>query len=419
MSACGRDRATAALAPGTSEGDALALLDAVADNLLRLLPESATSLGIDTGARAALRSQLVDRSADGEQRVAQQVRAELERVNAFNTSGLSHAVRTSVEVVRSAYTTALEGFALPYGDITGRRLAQHALRRHSECGRVSRHPALPGQRPSNRERRGRRGVSGPAAVVCEAARRRAWSHGGGAQRWGSCLPAFLIDKALGQLTLSVQSARDGGSLVDSIARRTNNIPGQLGRTGPAIAAQQIAPALERQIHELQEQRGRDGRCRHLGASPRRGVLPLGAQGLDHDDALAGRGARDRSRRARAAARADGRDPEADRLRAGVGGRTDASAGQGPALHVCRRRQGPRRDPGLHQRSARLDSAADAARVQPGGESEHGGASGSRPKKSRERRRRTAGPDRSTARSRVGSGSTSGPPTSIADTASPT
>src|SRR5687767_11195549 len=118
MSACGRDRGTTALAPGTNEGAALALLDGVAENLLRLSPESATSLGIDTGARAALRSQLGDRSADGQQRIATQLRADLERIEAFNTSGLSHAVRTSFEVVRSAYTTSLEGFALPYGDIT-------------------------------------------------------------------------------------------------------------------------------------------------------------------------------------------------------------------------------------------------------------------------------------------------------------
>src|SRR6266508_2286280 len=88
VSACARD--SAPKAPTTSEADALALLDGLADNLLRLLPESATSLGIDAGARAALRSQLADRSVEGRQRVAKQIRADLERVNAFNTSGLSH-----------------------------------------------------------------------------------------------------------------------------------------------------------------------------------------------------------------------------------------------------------------------------------------------------------------------------------------
>src|SRR5438093_13756352 len=88
-SACARDGAPKPAT--TKEADALALLDGLADNLLRLMPESATSLGVDTGARAALRSQLADRSAAGQQRVARQVREDLARVNALNTSGLPHA----------------------------------------------------------------------------------------------------------------------------------------------------------------------------------------------------------------------------------------------------------------------------------------------------------------------------------------
>ena len=93
------------------------MLDAIANSLLQLTPETATSLGIDTGERAGLRSQLMDRSAEGQQRIASQLRQDLERVKAFNASGLSHATRTSLEVVRSAYATALEGFAMPYGDV--------------------------------------------------------------------------------------------------------------------------------------------------------------------------------------------------------------------------------------------------------------------------------------------------------------
>src|SRR5215471_11152751 len=93
--------------PMSNDPDALKLLDEVAGHLLQLQPESATSLGIDTGARAALRSALADRSEDGKQRVAKQVRADIDRVKAFNTNGLSSAVRTSIDVVRSAYATAL------------------------------------------------------------------------------------------------------------------------------------------------------------------------------------------------------------------------------------------------------------------------------------------------------------------------
>lgn len=100
-------------APANPEADALALLDSIGENYLRFAPERATTLGIDTGARAALRSQLADRSGAGQQKIADQVRQDLERAKAFDTSGLTHATRTSVEVVRSAYTTAAEGFALP------------------------------------------------------------------------------------------------------------------------------------------------------------------------------------------------------------------------------------------------------------------------------------------------------------------
>ena len=100
----------------TAKGDesaALGLLDECAEHLLALFPESATSLGIDTGNRASLRSQLGDRSEAGKNRVAEQVRADLARVTAFDASGLSYKTRTSFEVVKSAYATALEGFALP------------------------------------------------------------------------------------------------------------------------------------------------------------------------------------------------------------------------------------------------------------------------------------------------------------------
>ena len=39
------------------------------------------------------------------------------RAKAIDSVGDAHATRTSVEVVRSAYRIASEGFALPYGDI--------------------------------------------------------------------------------------------------------------------------------------------------------------------------------------------------------------------------------------------------------------------------------------------------------------
>jgi uncharacterized protein (DUF885 family) len=67
-------------------------------------------------------------------------------------------------------------------------------------------------------------------------------------------PAFLLDKAIAQIGLSIKNARAGGTLVESIERRTKTIPGDWAARARAIAAKEVAPALERQLAELQAQR---------------------------------------------------------------------------------------------------------------------------------------------------------------------
>ena len=239
--------------PPPDDADARKVLDSVADNLLRLQPESATSLGIDTGARAGLRSQLADRSAEGQQRLATQVRTDFERVNAFNTAGLSHSMRTSVEVVRSAYATALEGFALPYGDITvgGWRNTPYVVIQN-----VGAYLDIP--RFLDSEHR----IDSAADADAYLARLQSYAKQldgelgrmQAAPAGGLVPPAFLIDKALAQMTLSVKGAREGGALVESIERRTKNISGNWAERARTIAVKEVAPVLERQLAELQTQR---------------------------------------------------------------------------------------------------------------------------------------------------------------------
>jgi uncharacterized protein (DUF885 family) len=248
--ACARDQAPT---PATNEADAIALLDRLADNLLRLLPESATSLGIDVGARAALRSQLADRSAEGQQRVAQQLREDLERVTAFNTSGLSHATRTSLEVVRSAYATSLEGFALPYGDITvgGWRNTPYVVIQN-----VGAYLDIPRFLDSDHRIENAADAEAYLARLQSYAKQLDGELGRlqAARAAGLVPPAFLIDKALAQIGLSAKNAHQGGTIVDSIERRSKNIPGNWSERARTITVQEIAPALERQLRELQAQR---------------------------------------------------------------------------------------------------------------------------------------------------------------------
>jgi uncharacterized protein (DUF885 family) len=240
-------------APASSDAGAVKLLDEVGDNLLRLMPETATSLGIDTGARAALRSQLADRSAEGQQRIAKQVRADLDRVNAFKSEGLSHAVRTSLAVVRSAYATALEGFALPYGDITvgGWRNAPYVVIQN-----VGAYLDVPRFLDSDHRIDNAADAEAYLARLQSYARQLDGELGRiqAARSAGVVPPAFLIDKAVAQMTLSIKGAREGGALVESIERRTKNIPGNWAERARTIAAKEIAPALERQLAELQAQR---------------------------------------------------------------------------------------------------------------------------------------------------------------------
>jgi uncharacterized protein (DUF885 family) len=237
----------------STDTDALQLLDSVADNLLKLQPEGATSLGIDTGARAALRSQLADRSEDGQQRLAKQVKADLDRVNAFKTDGLSHTTRTSIDVVRSAYATANEGFALPYGDITvgGWRNTPYVVIQN-----VGAYLDVPRFLDSDHPIAAAADAEAYLARLQSYAKQLEGERGRmqAARAAGLVPPAFLIDKAIAQMTLSAKGARESGGIVESIERRTKNIPGDWAAGARTIATKEVAPALDRQLEELHAER---------------------------------------------------------------------------------------------------------------------------------------------------------------------
>ena len=248
-------RTTPAFAQAANEGQAKALLDSFADNLLRLNPEGATSLGVDTGARAKLRCELGDRSAAGLQRVAATLKSDLARAEALDASALSFPSRTSVEVVKSAYTTALEGFALPYGDVAVGSWRNTPYVVIQNVGGYLDTPKFldtdhPIENSADAEAYLSRLAQYPAQLDGELGRMRS------AREKGLVPPNFLIDKAIGQLTLAAKNAREGGSIVDSLVRRTKEkgIAGDWDARARKIVTTEVAPALERQIAELQAER---------------------------------------------------------------------------------------------------------------------------------------------------------------------
>jgi len=268
-----RRQTLAGLAAGTAaltlptralaEADASAaakLLDDAAWRLLALKPETATSLGLDTGAHGGLRASLEDKSAAGQAAVASLVRADLARVEAVSEAGLDPVTRTSLAVVKSAYRTALDGFALPYGDITVGSWRNTPYVVIQNVGSYLDLPRfLDSDHPINTSADAEAYIARlsqfPALLEGETDRLRATA----AQ--GVIAPRFLIDKAIKQMGASLSamgSQYGGGDLVASIERRTREkgIAGDWAGRARAIVTGKVAPALEHQLAELISQRAK-------------------------------------------------------------------------------------------------------------------------------------------------------------------
>jgi len=248
---------TSALAAPATDAQASTLLDSVANNLLRSYPTEATSLGVDKGALASLRSKLPDRSIAGQERLVQTVRADLARVEALDTSALSFPVRTSVEVVKYTFRTKLQGLALPYGDapVAGDSWRNTPYVVMQNVGAYIDTPQLldtdhPIENRADAEAYLSRLEQFPRQLDGELERMRA------ARGNGLVPPNFLVDKALDQLGIALKSTQQGGTIVDSLVRRAKEkgIPGDWDARARKIATAQVVPALQRQIAELHAER---------------------------------------------------------------------------------------------------------------------------------------------------------------------
>ena len=246
---------TPSVAAPATEAQANALLSSVGENLLHLEPASATSLGIDTGKRASYRYRLEDRSAAGQARIASTLRADLSRASAIDTRRLTFPTRTSVDVVKSAYRTALEGFAQPYGNVAvgGWRNTPYVVIQN--VGAYIDTPQFldtdhPIENRADAEAYLARLAQYPKQLNDELARMKA------ARAKGLVPPNFLIDKALGQLGIALENTKKGGTIVDSLVRRTKEkgIHGTWDARARKIAVGEVVPALQRQIAELKAER---------------------------------------------------------------------------------------------------------------------------------------------------------------------
>jgi len=248
-----------AQAASSADDSANALISGFAEELMADYPESATMLGIDTGDRAALKSKLSDRSAAGQKLIAERVKKRVERLKAIDTAKLGAAARIDVDVLRTAHEFALEGFAFPYGDVAllnsnwSWRNAPYVVAQNT--GAFLEIPGLLDEQhtvesAADAEALLARLSSYARQVDGETARLQADAS------QNVIAPDFLLDKTLAQLRLASSGDTADWSMVKSVEKRAGKFTGNFSERAAKIAKSEIAPALARQLTEIEAHRGR-------------------------------------------------------------------------------------------------------------------------------------------------------------------
>ncbi|HYE27893.1 MAG TPA: DUF885 family protein [Allosphingosinicella sp.] len=237
------------------------LLARAAEAILVEYPENATTLGLDKGARAGLKSRLTDRSLHGRARLAGAAADRLRRIEAASAAAPDDI---DLGVARAAHALAVEGFRFPYGDVV--TLNQNLSYRNAPYV-VAQNTGAFVEVPDFLDSNHVVTTAADAEAYLERLEAYAAALDGETERLahdrglGVVAPDFLLDKTLKQLKAArAQPVADWG-LVTSLARRTAQIPGDWGGRATALAKRRVAPAMDRQIAELTRHRARaDGRA---------------------------------------------------------------------------------------------------------------------------------------------------------------
>lgn len=237
---------SATLAAAAEDARLRALLDAFFEEGVDESPQLASSLGLDKGARAGLKSQLNDYSAAGKAARLERVKDRLARLKAVDRAALSPASALDYDVVeydlgrsvasetRFPFGSARGNFQPyvitqqqgPYRDIPDFLDTTHKIETAADCDSyLARLAAFPRALDDSLARQ-----------TSDAAR-------------GVFAPDFALDTTLQQLNALRGQPAAGTVLVTSLERRSKaaNIPGDWGPRATAIVTGAVFPAFDRHI----------------------------------------------------------------------------------------------------------------------------------------------------------------------------
>lgn len=225
------------------------LLADIAEEVLRLSPTGATSLGMDSGERAALKSKLEDISDAGDAAWAAEVKSIITRLSAVDRAALSERSQTLYDTVRYAANEGVAGLRFPFGGASSGFYGgtapfpvtqqDGALTRIPEFLDSQHQIANAADAEAYLER-----VAGMARMLDQETARIVEQAGKGIMP-----PNFINRTALGQLQDFRKTPVAGQKLVTSIAERTQklNIAGDWNARATKLVNSMVYPALERQI----------------------------------------------------------------------------------------------------------------------------------------------------------------------------
>ncbi|NVD69913.1 DUF885 family protein [Duganella sp. BJB1802] len=225
------------------------LLENFADEILRLAPTSATSLGLDKDARAGLKAQLEDVSPVGDAAWAAQVKSMLGRLSALDRAALGADAQLRYDTVRYAAGEGVAGLRFPFGGAaSGFFGGTSPFPVTQQDGALTRIPEfLDSQHQISNaadaeaylER-----VAGMARMLDQETARIVEQAGHGVMP-----PDFIARTALGQLKDYRKTAVAAQKLVTSIGERTEKlgIAGDWTARAAKLVEGMVYPALDRQI----------------------------------------------------------------------------------------------------------------------------------------------------------------------------
>lgn len=261
LTSCARGSRPLVASPAPA-AEARAIYDSVFEQMLQLEPEAATNLGLDTGPRAALKSQLRDLSVTGRNGWWAPLVAALPRLRAIDREALPLRERALRDTAIWFGERAAERRPFAYGMETGPYVITHNYGSYVSLPNFldTQHKI---ETAADAQAYVDRLEAFPRLIDQEVAFARADAAA------GIVPPDFVLEKALVQTRAALGERGAQSELVRSLVRRARqkNLPGDWEARAVRIVDGPLAAALGRQAALLQSLQGRAGGGIGVGRLP--------------------------------------------------------------------------------------------------------------------------------------------------------